>query len=60
MAGLSPASAERHLASQLRIQGDTLLRKGIQADVIEAERAALSAAVRAELLRIAIGQGGVA
>ncbi len=59
-ARLSPAAADRHLATQLRIQSSALLRKGIDAETVKSERASLAAAVHAELVRIGAARGGVA
>jgi len=53
-----PDTAERRLASDLNFQRQSLLRKGIAADVVEREVRALENAIRAELSTIKISPGG--
>jgi hypothetical protein len=60
MASLSPAAAERHLDRQLRIQASTLLRRGIDAGLVDQERQRLAIAIRHEVLRILPSRGSVA
>lgn len=60
MAMLPEKTAEKHLAHQLNIQVETMLKRGIDPELIEQERAALELAVRIELRRITLSSGGVA
>lgn len=55
MAELSPDAAERHLQRQLRIQAETMARKGIAMPLIEAELNQLESAIRAALLSAIVG-----
>jgi hypothetical protein len=57
---LPHVTAEKHLAQQLLVQVDTMRRRGISADLIEAERQALESAIRTELRRLAPSHGGAA
>lgn len=52
----SPAVGEKHLAHQLRVQAETLRRKGVAERSVRREIAALEAAVRAELWRALFGR----
>jgi hypothetical protein len=49
MAELPPHTAEKHLAYQLRVQIETMQRRGISPDLIEQQRASVETAVRREL-----------
>jgi uncharacterized protein DUF6074 len=43
--GMSPESAERHLAHQLKVQHDALERRGVDPERIERELASLQRAI---------------
>jgi Family of unknown function (DUF6074) len=60
MASLPERTAEKPLRRQLKIQVETMLKRGIDPDLIERERAALELAVRIELRRMMLSSGGVA
>ena len=49
MAALSPTQAEAHLRQQLRIQADTMRRRGIAAKTVGGEIKSIESAIRAEL-----------
>jgi hypothetical protein len=51
MASLSQAQGDAHLRQQLRIQAETMRRRGIDEEVIKCEVKAIESAVRAELWR---------
>jgi hypothetical protein len=57
MAELPPRTAEKHLAYQLRIQVETMQRRGIAPDLIERQRADLEAAVRGEFCDLSMTGG---
>lgn len=46
---LPPAAREKQLAHQLELQAAALTRRGIDAEVVAAQRRALESAIRAEL-----------
>lgn len=48
---LSPAAAERHIRRQLKVQAQTMRRRGIDERVIAHEIDALETSIRAMLLR---------
>jgi hypothetical protein len=52
--------AERYLHAQLRIQAETMARRGIASGQIDREIAALEAAIRHELDRYRVQPGGAA
>jgi hypothetical protein len=54
-AELNPDAAERHIANQLKLQGDAMRRKGVSDDLIARELSAMERAIRALLLRAATG-----
>jgi hypothetical protein len=54
------AEAEKHLAYLLRVQVETMSRRGIAADLISAQIRALETAVRCELRRVTIRGDGTA
>jgi hypothetical protein len=56
VAARSPLVGEKHLAHQLRVQGEALRRKGVPEPAVRREVAALEAAVRTELWRAVFGQ----
>jgi hypothetical protein len=60
MATLPPASAEKHLAHQLRVQAETMQRRGIRTALITAEVRALEIALRCEFCRVTSLKGGAA
>jgi hypothetical protein len=60
MSELRAKAAENHLASQLKIQRDTMTRKGVDPERIDQELATLEAAIRAELWRLVLSPGGAA
>lgn len=58
IAGLSPEAGEGHLSRQLKIQRDTLARKGVAAGVIDVELKSLESAIRVALWRTIITPSG--
>jgi hypothetical protein len=48
---LSPVAAERHIRQQMRVQAQTMRRKGIDERVIAREIDCLETSIRATLLR---------
>jgi hypothetical protein len=60
MATLRAPTAEKHLAHQLRVQMSVMERRGIAPDLIIAQINALETAVRCELCRQLVLQGGAA
>jgi hypothetical protein len=57
MLGLAPASAERHLARQIKVQTDAMRRRTISTEHIEREIEALEDAIRAKLFHL-VQRGG--
>ena len=53
-------AAERYLQAQLRIQAETMARRGIASGQIDREIGALEAAIRRELDRPRVQPGGAA
>lgn len=51
---LSGRSAERYLTQQLRVQAETMLRKGISPELVARERQHLETAIRAEAGRLIV------
>ena len=47
LSGLAPKSAQRHLAHQLKVQHDALMRRGVDPDRIERELASLERTILA-------------
>ncbi|WP_372422841.1 DUF6074 family protein [Salinarimonas chemoclinalis] len=60
MAELSPRAAEKHLETQMRIQRETMQRRGVAPDVIDRELASMAGAIRAALIGIGGSEGGAA
>jgi hypothetical protein len=61
MAGAGSAStAEKLLAHALQVQADTMMRRGIAGPVINAQIRNLETAVRCELWRLMLLEGGAA
>ena len=60
MAMLPEATAEKHLAHQLRVQADVMLRRGIDPALINVQVRSLETAIRCELWRVTIVEGGAA
>jgi hypothetical protein len=60
MAALPVAAAEKHLAYQLRVQAETMERRGIAPDLIGPQVRWLETAIRCELWRATILEGGAA
>ncbi|TAH67631.1 MAG: hypothetical protein EWM45_06625 [Rhodopseudomonas palustris] len=58
IAGMSAEAGEGHMQRQIDIQRQTLERKGVAADLIEAELKALESAIRAALWRTIMAPGG--
>lgn len=58
IAGMNAEAGERHLAYQIKLQRDTLSRKGVDPARIDAEIKALEAAIRAALWRAVLAPGG--
>jgi Family of unknown function (DUF6074) len=52
---MRPAAAEKYIQYQVKIQGDTLRRKGISEDLIQRELTCFEIAVRVALHRSLIG-----
>ncbi len=52
MAEMSARGAQRYLAQQLRIQCETMARRGIAPDLVASERCQLEIAIRAEATRL--------
>jgi hypothetical protein len=52
VANLSHMAGEKHLAAQLKIQAETMARKGIAPGLIAADLKSLECAIRAELWRL--------
>jgi hypothetical protein len=50
--------AEKHLAHQLRVQADTMKRRGIAPDLINAQIRSLETAIRREVWRVVPLEGG--
>jgi hypothetical protein len=55
-----PATAEKLLAHALHVQADTMRRRGIDPDRITAEIRSLEVAIRCELSRLMVVEGGAA
>ena len=49
MASLSHRAAEKHLACQLRVQVETMRKRGVDPELIEAQRRDLETAIRSHL-----------
>ncbi|MBB5754344.1 DUF6074 family protein [Prosthecomicrobium pneumaticum] len=60
MAESAPSTAEKLLAHQLRIQTDTMRKRGIDERLIEQERRAIEGAIRGELWRVVLTPEGAA
>lgn len=60
MVELPPATAEKHLARQLEVQRETMIRRGIATASIDHELEALELAIRAVAWRISSMPGGAA
>lgn len=60
MAALPAATADKHLAHQLKIQADTMHRRGFTSAAIDAEVRTLESAIRAELWRHVLTPEGAA
>lgn len=60
VAAATPATGEKLLAHQLRLQASTMARRGIAPETIAAECKALESAIRAELWRAILQPGGAA
>jgi hypothetical protein len=60
MAMLPEPTAEKHLAYQIRLQAETMHRRGIASDLIVTQTKALETAIRCELWRVTILEGGAA
>jgi hypothetical protein len=60
MAKLPFKTAEKHLAYQLQLQAQTMGKRGITPEVIEAEIHALERTIRAELWHVVMSGGGAA
>jgi hypothetical protein len=49
---MNPAAGERYIQRQIQVQRETMERRGIAPEVIDAELKALEAAIRAALWQI--------
>lgn len=58
IAGMSAEVGEAHLQRQLKVQADTLARKGVAPELIESELKALESAIRAALWRNVFAPSG--
>ena len=54
MASLPETTGEKHLAYQLRLQTETMLKRGIAPDIVEQEVRSLETAIRCELGRLVL------
>ena len=54
-AWMRPAAAERHIEYQIKVQADTMRRKGVEEALIRRELRCMEAAVRASLQRLLMG-----
>lgn len=59
-AEMSPGAGERHLAQQIQIQRDTMVRRGIDPEIVEREMRKLETALRNVLWRVVLTPGGAA
>jgi flagellar motility protein MotE (MotC chaperone) len=57
---LNHRAAEKHISVQIDVQRSTMLRRGVDIDVVEQQCRALENAIRAELWRLVMGVGGAA
>lgn len=60
LADMPKREAEKHLVYLLRLQGDTLAKKGVEAAEVERQVAALETAIRCEIARHLVTYGGAA
>jgi hypothetical protein len=60
LAEAQPQTAEKILLHTVRVQLDAMARRGIAAELIAQEARALETAIRVELCRLTIFQGGAA
>jgi hypothetical protein len=60
VSAMGQAAGERYLRQQLDVQRQTMARRGIAWDLIEAEVRALESAIRAECWRLILTPGGAA
>lgn len=60
LAGMPKQEAEKHLAYLLRLQGETLAKKGIEAAEVERQVSTLETAIRCEIARHLVTCGGAA
>ena len=60
MAASSSSTAEKHLAYQLQVQAETMVRRGIAQDLVKAQIRSLELAIRAELWRLVMQPGDFA
>lgn len=60
MANLPQKTAEKHLAYQLKVQAQTMARRGIPFTTIDNEICTLENAIRAELWHVVLSRGGAA
>ncbi|WP_454000022.1 DUF6074 family protein [Afipia felis] len=59
IAGMNAVAGERHLAHQLRVQRETLERKGVDEALIQSELKQLEGAIRAALWRTVFAPRGL-
>jgi hypothetical protein len=59
-AALNAAACERHIALQIEIQRDTLLRRGVEENILRRELKGMEASIRAALWEIIFRSGGAA
>ncbi|EKS28155.1 DUF6074 family protein [Afipia felis] len=57
-AELNPDAAERHIQQQLKVQADSMRRRGVDEDIIARELRCMETAIRSALCRASMGLGG--
>ena len=57
-AWMRPTAAERYIQHQIKVQGDTMRRKGVAEDLIQRELRCLETAIRAALWKAVDDLGG--
>lgn len=60
VAELSPAAGERHIAAQIKVQRDALMRKGVNAELVKRETVQLESAIRAAIWAAVLTPSGAA
>lgn len=60
VAELSPTAGEKHIAAQIKVQRDALMRKGVNAELIKREMTQLESAIRAAIWAAVLTPSGAA